>query len=148
MNLYWERRRHPSGKACRRQRLPTAAHRVDWPLCRKRWLRLNRPKGCCRWVRHSGRMKMLLWSNTIKRQWRSLCTKKDQLDEARVSAAEARRNMAALSERVQSLQSELNHSELRREELQTELSNTQEVRRFMCVWLSACLLGIRFSFQK
>lgn len=50
-----------------------------------------------------------------------------------MSAAEARRNMAALSERVQSLQSELNHSELRREELQTELTNTQEVRRFMCV---------------
>lgn len=93
-------------------------------------------------------MKMLLLSNTIKRQRRSLCTKKDQLDEARVSAAEARRNMAAVSERVQSLQSELNHSELRREELQTELTNTQEVRRFMCVRLSVCLLGIRFSFQK
>lgn len=36
--------------------------------------------------------------------------------------------MAALGERVQSLQRELNHSELRREELQAELANTQEVR--------------------
>lgn len=34
----------------------------------------------------------------------------------------------ALSERVESLQSDLNHSELRREELETELTNTQEVR--------------------
>lgn len=37
--------------------------------------------------------------------------------------------MAALTERVQSLQSELDHSELRREELEAELTNTQEVRR-------------------
>lgn len=51
-----------------------------------------------------------------------------QADEARASAAEARRMATALSERVESLQSDLNHSELRREELETELTNTQEVR--------------------
>lgn len=35
--------------------------------------------------------------------------------------------MATLTERVQSLQSELDQSELRREELEAELANTQEV---------------------
>lgn len=50
------------------------------------------------------------------------------MDEARTSAADARRTAAALSERAESLQSDLNHSELRREELETELTNTQEVR--------------------
>lgn len=51
------------------------------------------------------------------------------MDEARASAADARRTAAALAERVESLQGDLNHSELRREELETELTNTQEVRR-------------------
>lgn len=51
------------------------------------------------------------------------------MDEARTLAADARRTAAALSERVESLQSDLNHSELRREELETELTNTQEVRK-------------------
>ena len=50
------------------------------------------------------------------------------MDETRASMVEGKRNMAALTERVQSLQSELNQSELRREELETELSNAQEVR--------------------
>lgn len=36
--------------------------------------------------------------------------------------------MSALTERVQSLQSELNQSELRREDLEAELDKTQEVR--------------------
>lgn len=36
--------------------------------------------------------------------------------------------MATLTERMQSLGSELNQSELRREELEAELANTQEVR--------------------
>lgn len=35
--------------------------------------------------------------------------------------------MASLSERMQSLQSGLDQSELRREELEAELANTQEV---------------------
>lgn len=49
------------------------------------------------------------------------------MDEVRASFAEARRNLAALTERVQSLQSELSQSELRREELEVELNNAQEV---------------------
>lgn len=56
--------------------------------------------------------------------------------------------MAALTERVQSLQSELDQSELRREELEAELNNTQEVRSMMCVWRSAHPLVIRFFFSK
>ncbi len=50
------------------------------------------------------------------------------MDESRASVVEGKRSTAALTERVQSLQSELNESELRREELETELNNTQEVR--------------------
>lgn len=42
--------------------------------------------------------------------------------------------MAALTERVQNLQSELSQSELRREELEAELSSTQEVREIS--WVS------------
>lgn len=61
-------------------------------------------------------------------KWWLLYTNKDQMDEARASVGEGRRNMAALTERVQSLQSELNQSELRREELEAELNSTQEVR--------------------
>lgn len=49
------------------------------------------------------------------------------MDEARASLAEGKRNMAVLTERVQSLESDLNQSELRREELEAELNNTQEV---------------------
>lgn len=61
-------------------------------------------------------------------RWCLLCAYKDQLDEARASVGEGRRNMAALTERLQSLQSELNLSELRREELKSELNSTQEVK--------------------
>lgn len=50
------------------------------------------------------------------------------MDEARASLVEGKKNMAALTERVQSLQSELNQSELRREDLEAELDKTQEVR--------------------
>lgn len=49
------------------------------------------------------------------------------MDETRASLAEAKRNMAILTERVQNLQSELSKSELQREELEAELSSTQEV---------------------
>lgn len=53
------------------------------------------------------------------------------MDEARAAALEGRRSMAAVTECVQSLQSEMNQSELRREELEAELTNTQEVRELM-----------------
>ena len=51
------------------------------------------------------------------------------MDEARASLAEAKRNMTTLSERVQSLESELKQSELQREQLEAELNNAQEVRQ-------------------
>lgn len=54
------------------------------------------------------------------------------MDETRVSLVEGKRSTATLTERVQSLQSELNQSELRREELEAELNNTQEVRETIC----------------
>lgn len=50
------------------------------------------------------------------------------MDASRASLAEARRNTANLTERVQSLQSELTESELRREEVESELKSAQEVR--------------------
>ena len=50
------------------------------------------------------------------------------MDEVRASHGEARRNVSTLTERVQSLQGELNLSEMRREELEAELSNAQEVK--------------------
>lgn len=53
---------------------------------------------------------------------------KERMDEVRASSAEARRNVATLTERMQNLQSDLNQSELRREELEAELNNTQEVK--------------------
>lgn len=49
------------------------------------------------------------------------------MDETRASLAEGKRNMVTLTERVQSLQSELDQSELRREEVEAELNNTKEV---------------------
>lgn len=49
------------------------------------------------------------------------------MDEARASLGEGKRNMSTLSERVQSLESELNQSELQREQLEAELNNAQEV---------------------
>lgn len=49
------------------------------------------------------------------------------MDEVRASSSETRRSMVTLTERLQSLQTELSQSELRREELEVELSNTQEV---------------------
>lgn len=50
------------------------------------------------------------------------------MDASRASLAEARRNTATLTERVQSLQTELTESELRREEVESELKSAQEVR--------------------
>lgn len=44
-----------------------------------------------------------------------------------MSAAEGKRSSASISERIQSLQGELSHSERRREELEVELRSTQEV---------------------
>lgn len=52
--------------------------------------------------------------------------------------------MATLTERVQSLQSELDQSELRREELEAELTNTQEVRS-RCVLLFVHILVIQLK---
>lgn len=49
------------------------------------------------------------------------------MDEVRASSSETRRSMVTLTERLQSLQTELSQSELRREELEVELSNSQEV---------------------
>ena len=54
------------------------------------------------------------------------------MDEVQVSLMEGKRNIATLTERVQSLQCELNQSELRREELEAELNNTQEVKEREC----------------
>ena len=54
---------------------------------------------------------------------------KERADEARVSLAEGRRSLAALAESMESLQSELSQSELRREHVETELASTQEVRQ-------------------
>ena len=50
------------------------------------------------------------------------------MDEVRASLLEGKRNLVTLTERVQNLQSELDQSELRREEVEAELNNTQEVR--------------------
>ncbi|CAF94804.1 unnamed protein product, partial [Tetraodon nigroviridis] len=63
----------------------------------------------------------------IGRSWTFFCTHKDQLEEARASAAEGKRSSASISERIQSLQGELSQSERRREELEVELRNTQEL---------------------
>lgn len=70
--------------------------------------------------------------NRTVMRW-SFGTNKEQLDEARASAADVRKSLAAVTERVQSLQSEWNQSELRQQELEAELSNTQEVRELVCV---------------
>uniref|UniRef100_A0A8C7GH56 Ciliary rootlet coiled-coil, rootletin n=1 Tax=Oncorhynchus kisutch TaxID=8019 RepID=A0A8C7GH56_ONCKI len=51
----------------------------------------------------------------------------ERVDVARASLAEGKRGMVALTERVQSLQTELTQSELRRGELEAELAHTQEV---------------------
>lgn len=42
--------------------------------------------------------------------------------------AEGKRSSSSISERIQSLQGELSQSERRREELEAELRNTQEVK--------------------
>lgn len=71
----------------------------------------------------------------------SFCANKEQLDEARASAADMRKSLAAVTERVQSLQSEWNQSELRQQELEAELSNTQEVRERVCVFAVSVTVG-------
>lgn len=50
------------------------------------------------------------------------------MDGARASLTDGKRGMTTLTERVQSLQSELTQSDLRRGELEAELAHTQEVR--------------------
>lgn len=60
--------------------------------------------------------------------WWLIFTSKEKTEEARTSVSEGKRNITGLTEHVERLQSELNQSELRREELETELSNCQEVR--------------------
>lgn len=74
--------------------------------------------------------------------WSFSCSNKDQLEEARASAAEGKRSSASISERIQSLQGELSQSERRREELEAELKNTQEVKEILSLTLS--LITIRF----
>lgn len=79
---------------------------------------------------------------------------KERMDEARASLTEVKRNVATLTERVQSLQGELNQSEMRGQELEAELSNTQEVKiisdmsqntvfRGPDVLICTCLSGVR-----
>lgn len=55
----------------------------------------------------------------------------ERVDELRAALSEGKLAVASLTDRVQTLQSELTLSQQRREELETELNNTQEV----CVWL-------------
>ena len=50
------------------------------------------------------------------------------MDGARASLTDGKRGMTALTERIQSLQTELTQSDLRRGELEAELAHTQEVR--------------------
>lgn len=78
----------------------------------------------------------------IINSWSFSCSNKDQLEEARASAAEGKRSSASISERIQSLQGELSQSERRREELEAELKNTQEVKEILSLTLS--LITIRF----
>lgn len=78
--------------------------------------------------------------------WSVFCTNKEQLEEARASAAEGKRSSASISERIQSLQGELSQSERRREELEAELKNTQEVKEILSTHLELnylCLLTWR-----
>lgn len=63
--------------------------------------------------------------------WSFFWTNKEQLEEARASAVEGKRSSASVSERIQSLQVELGQSERRREELEVELKNTQEVQEML-----------------
>lgn len=65
------------------------------------------------------------------------------MDEARASLMEGKRNTATLTEHVQTLQSELNQSELRREELEAELNNTKEVRKAKDVTRCAIALTLQ-----
>lgn len=52
----------------------------------------------------------------------------ERVDGLRASMSDGKRNIGVLTERVQTLQSELTQSQLRRSELEAELHNTQEVR--------------------
>lgn len=54
------------------------------------------------------------------------------MDEARAALSEGKRNVVILTEHVQSLQSELEQSKLRREEAEAELNNIQKVRANIC----------------
>lgn len=72
-----------------------------------------------------GKIQTALMINSLSSFW----TNKEQLEEARTSAAEGKRSSTSISERIQSLQVELSQSERRREELEAELRNTQEVKR-------------------
>ncbi len=49
------------------------------------------------------------------------------MDGLRASVSDGKRNISVLTERVQTLQSELTQSHLHRSELEAELHNTQEV---------------------
>lgn len=63
------------------------------------------------------------------------CVFQERVDGLRASASDGKRNIAALTERVQTLQSELSQSQLRRSELETELHNTQEVSERLHTWV-------------
>lgn len=53
----------------------------------------------------------------------------ERIDESRSSLSEARRNMATINERMHSLQSELHQSQLQREQVEAEVTKSQEVER-------------------
>lgn len=76
---------------------------------------------------HGRKIQPALVANSRSFFW----TNKEQLEEARASAAEGKRSSASVSERIQSLQVELGQSERRREELEVELKNTQEVQEML-----------------
>lgn len=63
------------------------------------------------------------------------CVFQERVDGLRASSSDGKRNIAALTERVQTLQSELSQSQLRRSELETELHNTQEVSERLHTWV-------------
>lgn len=48
--------------------------------------------------------------------------------------ADGKRSSASISEHIQSLQGELSQSERRREELEAELRNTQEVKEILSLF--------------
>lgn len=57
----------------------------------------------------------------------------ERVDSMRASLSEGKHAVETLTERMQNLQAELTQSQLRRQELETELADTQEVCVCVCV---------------